>query len=94
MIDMATTNSLYQLAFNAIPIGVGIYILTAQDKAQKDSLTSLKEILAAQDKTQKDSLVAQDRAQKDSIAALEKLFRDNLVAEKQLWSERFDNFIR
>jgi hypothetical protein len=111
-----------QLAFNAIPIAVGIYILQAQDKTQKDSLNALekallvqdknlKDALLAQDKTQKDSLNAlekalqiqdknlkdallvQDKNQKDALNSLEKLFRDVSTADKDLWNERFNNFI-
>jgi hypothetical protein len=100
-----------QLAFNAIPIAVGIYILQAQDKSlkdallaqdktQKDSLNALEKALLAQDKTQKDSLNAlekallvQDKNQKDALNSLEKLFRDVSTADKDLWNERFNNFI-
>jgi hypothetical protein len=43
-----------QLAFNAVPIAVGIYILRSQDK-------SLVEALSAQDKSQKESLSALEK---------------------------------
>jgi hypothetical protein len=104
-----------QLAFNAIPIAVGIYILQAQDKSLKDALLAqdknLKDALLAQDKNLKDALLAQDKNQKDSLNALEKalqiqdknqkdalnslekLFRDVSTADKDLWNERFNNFI-
>jgi hypothetical protein len=87
-----------QLAFNAVPAAVGIYLLKSQDESLKDKLAAQekfqKDALLAQDKSLKDALAGQDKSQKESLTALEKLFRDNLTAEKLLWSERFDNFLR
>ena len=64
-------NSLFVgLGSSGIPIAVGIYILSAQDKSQKESLSALEKTLSAQDKNQKESLSAQDKSQKESLSAL------------------------
>ena len=46
---------------SGIPIAVGIYILSAHDKSQKESLSAIEKTLSAQDKNQKESLSAQDK---------------------------------
>jgi len=50
----------FQLAFNTVPLAVGIYILNSQEK-------SLRDTLATQDKAQKESLAMQDKAQKETL---------------------------
>jgi hypothetical protein len=88
----------FQLAFNAAPIAVGIYVLTAQDKSQresltaqdksqKESLTALKESLAAQDKSQKESLTAQDKSQRESLTAQDKSQKESLTALEKLFRD-------
>jgi Mg2+/Co2+ transporter CorC len=78
--------------------------LNALEKAlqinQKDSLNALEKTLQIQDKNLKDVLLIQDKNQKDSLNALEKALqiqdknlKDILIADKNLWNERFNNFI-
>jgi hypothetical protein len=56
--------------------------LQIQDKNQKDSLNALEKALQIQDKNLKDFLQIQD-----------KNLKDILIADKNLWNERFNNFI-
>ena len=50
-----------QLAFNSIPLAVGVNILSKQEK-------TLKETLAAQDKSQKDLMDLNIKSLKDILA--------------------------
>jgi hypothetical protein len=81
-----------QLAFNAVPAAVGIYLLKSQDESLKDKLAAQekfqKDALLAQDKSLKDALVAQDKSQKESLTALkdallgqDKSLKDALVGQ-------------
>ncbi len=74
--------------------------LLIQDKNQKDSLNALEKALQIQDKNQKDSLNAlektlqiQDKNLKDFLQIQDKNLKDILIADKNLWNERFNNFI-
>ena len=94
----------FQLAFNTVPLAVGIYILNSQEKSLRDTLATQdktqKESLFTQDKTQKESLATQDKAQRESINSLrdilamqDKTHKKTLERQSQLWEARVTNIM-
>lgn len=82
-----------QFAFNAVPIGVGLYILNRQEKSLSDKLViqdkSLSDKLATQDQYQKEDLKTLKEVQKEDLKALKEV----LATQDQIWNLRFSNFI-
>ena len=83
----------FQLAFNTVPLAVGIYILNSQEK-------SLRDTLATQDKAQKESLAMQEKLQRESINSLrdilamqDKAQKETLERQSQLWEARVTNIM-
>jgi len=93
VVDDFLQSSLGTIVGQSLPIAVGIYILTSQDR-------NLKESLSAQDKNQKELLSAQDKNLKESLSNLEKILatqdknlKEFLIKETELWNVKFDNLV-
>jgi poly(3-hydroxyalkanoate) synthetase len=93
-----------EFAFNVVPISVGLYILTVQeknlketlatqDRNQKEDLKNLKETLATQDRNQRETLAAQDKNQKEDLKNLKENIKEALGNQDDIWNLRFSNVI-